>query len=223
MKKLSVLIALFMCVTIGGVYATWTYGGTDIADVFAEAKVTIADAEISGANGIYKIESNLVLVVEQANEEHEAKLVFQANDSNEIYLKVTFTPSSNAPAYVKADAVPSELYFSTTIPMQYRIDEDGNFDKTAEPVDIFKFSNTANGILDNTFEWTKQDNGTFIYAMNKADLEAAIQLNKTFVLDTKAEYDIFSGHAEYDPEGHPGVKEGLIGNIVARVTDGTVN
>ena len=39
MKRLSILIALMLCVTIGGVYATWTYAGTnDIADAFAEAK-----------------------------------------------------------------------------------------------------------------------------------------------------------------------------------------
>ena len=68
MKKLSVLIALMLCVTIGGVYATWSYAGTDdIADAFAEAKVTIADVELKGANGTYKIESNLVLTVDQAN------------------------------------------------------------------------------------------------------------------------------------------------------------
>ncbi len=33
MKKISALIAMFLCVTIGGVYATWSYAGTnDIAD-----------------------------------------------------------------------------------------------------------------------------------------------------------------------------------------------
>lgn len=30
MKKLSLLVALILCVTIGGVYATWTYAGNEI-------------------------------------------------------------------------------------------------------------------------------------------------------------------------------------------------
>ena len=92
MKKLSVLITIMLCVTIGGVYATQTYAGTnDIADAYAEAKVTITDAELTGANGTYKIESNLVLTVDQANKNHEAKLVFAANDGKPITLKYIFT------------------------------------------------------------------------------------------------------------------------------------
>ena len=56
-RAITLLLALALCVTIGGVYAVWTYAGTDdIADAFAEAKVTIADTELTGANGTYKID-----------------------------------------------------------------------------------------------------------------------------------------------------------------------
>ena len=225
MKKLSLLVALFMCLTIGGVYATWSYAGTnDIADSFAEAKVTIADAELTGANGTYKIESNLVLTVDQANDDHEAELIYSSNDGQEPYLKVTFTPAANAPQNIKDSAVPSELYFGTTVPMQYRLNlETNDFDKTATPVDIFTFSNVSNGELDVNITWTKQGDGSFVYVLDKDALQDAIKLSRTFVLDTKAEHDIFGGHAEYDPVGNPGVKEGLVGNIIVRVTDGTVN
>ena len=215
---------MFTCLTIGGVYATWSYAGTnDIADAFAEAKVTIADAELTGANGTYKIESNLVLTVDQANDAHEAELVFEGSDGEAPYLKVTFTPAVNAPQNIKENAVPSELYYGTTIPMQYRVGADGNFDKTATPVDIFEFSNKSDGNFSPNIQWTKESNGTFTYTLDEAALKAAIKLSDTFVLDTKAEHDIFGGHAEYDPVGNPGVKEGLVGNIIVRVTDGTVN
>ncbi|MBE5754929.1 MAG: hypothetical protein E7340_06345 [Clostridiales bacterium] len=213
-----------MCLTIGGVYATWQYAGTnDIADAFAETKVTIADAELTGANGTYKVESNLVLTVDQANTDHEAKLVFASNNDSAIFLKVTFTPAETAPKEIKENGVLSELYFDTTVPMQYRVGADGSFSKNAAPVDIFTFSNTANGSLDKPFTWTKEANGTFTYTLNQTDLEGMISLSQTFVLDTKHEHDVFGGHVEYDPEGHPGVKEGLVGNILVRVTDGTVN
>lgn len=224
MKKLSVLVALLLCVTIGGVYATWSYAGTnDIADAFAEAKVTITDAELVGANGVYVVDSNLVLTVDQANEDHEAKLVFASNNGDPIFLKVTFTPSANAPQDVKDNGVLSELYFGTTVPMQYRMDAEGNFSKTGTPTDIFTFSNVANGELDNTFEWHAEDDGTFTYTLDEDDLKDAIQLSRTFVLDTKQEHDVFGGHASPDPETNPDLREGLVGNIIVRVTDGTVN
>ena len=210
MKKLSVLIALMLCITITGVYAAWSYAGTDdLADVFAEAKVTIADVELQGANGIYHISSNLVLTVDQANEAHEAKLVFASNNDQPIELKVTFTPAANAPQAIKENAVPTEVYFGTTTAMQYKMDAEGNYSATGTPTDIFKFSNVANGELDQPISWTKNPDGTFTYTMDQAALEEAIQLTQTFVLDLKTEHDAF--------------REALAGNIVVRVTDGTVN
>ena len=201
MVRLGLIALLLVCITITGVYAVWTYAGTnDIADAYAEAKVTIADVELTGANGTYKIESNLVLTIDQANDDHEAELVFGANDGQPIYLRVTFTPATNAPQDIKENGVPSELYFGTTTEMKY----DG--------VDIFTFANSGNGELDNIFDWTKQTedgNVSFVYELDQAALESMISLSKTFVLDTKAEHDAF--------------RLALTGNIVARVTDGTVN
>lgn len=209
MKKLSILIALMLCVTIGGVYAAWTYAGTnDIADSYAEVKVTIADAELTGANGTYKITSNLVLTVEQANEAHEAELVFAANNDQDIYLTVTFTPAKNAPKDIKDNAVPSELYFGTTVPMEYKMDANGNYSENGTPTPIFTFSNPSDGIFSKNFEWTKQPNGTFTYTLGKDELKTMITLSQTFVLDLKSEHDAF--------------REALSGNIVVRVTDGVV-
>lgn len=215
MKKLGVLIALFTCLTIGGVYATWSYAGTnDIADSFAEAKVTIADAELTGANGTYKIESNLVLTVDQANDAHEAVLVFDSNDGKDIHLTITFTPAKNAPVDIKKNGVPSELYFDTTTAMQYKMDEDGNYSETGTPTNIFVFSNVGNGVIDEPFTWvpgelvegSSEFYKSFTYTIGEAELKDMIKLSQTFVLDIKAEHDAF--------------RTALSGNIVARVSDG---
>ncbi|MBE6662317.1 MAG: hypothetical protein E7606_03430 [Ruminococcaceae bacterium] len=210
MKKLSLLILLMLCITISGVYAAWIYAGTnDIADVYTEAKVTIADVELQGANGTYHISSNLVLTVDQKNENHEAELVFASNNTEAIFLKVTFTPAANAPQTIKENAVPTEIYYTVTTPMQYKMDADGNYLESGTPTDIFTFSNPSDGYLNNTITWTEEGDGTFSYTMNETDLKAAISLSQTFVLDTKAEHDAFGA--------------ALAGNIVVRVTDGTVN
>ena len=209
MKKLSLLIALFMCLTIGGVYATWSYAGTnDIGDAFAEAKVTIADVELTGANGTYKVESNLVLTVDQANANHDAKLVFASNNSDEIFLKITFTPATNAPQTIKDNAVPTQLYFSTSTAMQYKIDGNGNYSESGTPTDIFAFTMVKTTPFAANITWNEESDGSFTYSMDKTALQTAITLSQTFKLDTKAEYDAF--------------KVALAGNIVANVTDGIV-
>lgn len=210
MKKLSVLLALMLCVTITGVYAAWTYAGTnDIADAFAESKITIADAELTGANGTYTITSNLVLTVDQANDDHEAELVFSSNDGQPIHLTVTFTPAANAPQTIKDNAVPSELYFDTTTVMQYKIDAEGNYDENGTPTDIITFANPADTIFAENVTWVgPQADGSFTYTLDEAALKAQISLTRVFVLDIKAEHDAF--------------REALTGNIRARITDGTV-
>lgn len=207
MKKLTVLLALMLVVTIGGVYATWSYAGTnDIADSFAEAKVTITDAVLTGANGTYTIESNLVLSIDQKNDNHETELIYSSNDGQPIYLKVTFTPAANAPQEIKNAAVPSELYFGTTTTMTYSIDADGDYDANGTATEIFKFKNKSDGNFSKNFDWNSESNGTFTYTLDEAALKDEIQLSQTFVLDTKAEHDKF--------------REALSGNIIARVTDG---
>ena len=221
MKKLSLLVALLLCVTIGGVYATWTYAtDNDIYDAFSEAKVTITDATSAGANGVYKIESNLVLSIDQANDDHEAVLLFESTNTEDPYLKITFTPASYAPADIKENGVPSELYFGLTVPMQYTIDADGNYDADGTAVDIFVFANETNGIFEENVVWNKEADGSFTYTLDKTALQTQISLNHAelcgvnnaggkLVLDTKAEHDAF--------------RECLTGNIVARVTDGSIN
>ena len=215
MKKLSVLIALLLCVTITGVYAAWTYAGTnDIADVYTEAKVTIADVELSGANGTYHITSNLVLTVDQKNEDHHAELVFGSNNDQPIFLKVTFVPAANAPQDIKENAVKTEIYYGVTTEMAYKIDAEGNYDENGTAKNIFKFINVKNDRLDHEITWNKEADGTFSYMMDETALKAAIMLNdndgaEPFVLDTKAEHTAFGA--------------ALAGNIIVRVTDGTVN
>ncbi len=210
MKKLSVLIALMLCVTIGGVYATWSYTASeDIYDAFAEAKVTIADAVSLGSNGEYKIESNLVLTVDQANDDHEAELVFSSNNGQDIFLKVTFTPNKDAPQSIKDNAISSELYFGTTTTMQYKMDADGNYSETGTAKDIFTFTNASDGVFSPNVTWTKDPDGVFTYTLNETALKGVISLSQIFKLDTKGEHDAF--------------RTALNGNIVARVTDGIVS
>ncbi len=205
MVRLGLIILMLLCVTITGVYAVWTYAGTDdIADAFAETKVTIADTQLTGANGTYTITSNLVLTIDQKNDQHEAEMIFAANDGNPIHLTVTFTPAANAPQNIKEYAVPTQIFFGTTTAMKYKIDNDGNYSETGTETDILSFTNHEGNKLD--IVWTDNGDGTFSYTMDEDTLKSQISLSQDFILDIKSEYNAF--------------RAALNGNVVAHVTDG---
>ena len=214
MVRLGLIILMLLCVTITGVYAVWTYAGTDdIADAFAETKITIADTQLTGANGTYTITSNLVLTIDQKNDQHEAEMIFAANDGNPIHLTVTFTPAANAPQDIKDNAVPSELYFTTTTTMEYKMDAEGNYSNEGTAKPILVFTNYSDGTFSPNVTWTRNVDAegtiTFTYTLDETALRGMIQLNGTFVLDTKAEHDAF--------------RTALSGNILARITDGNID
>ena len=223
MKKLSLLIAMILCATIGGVYAAWTYALTDdIADAFEEIKISVADAELTGSNGTYKITSNFKLVIDQRDDDHYAELLFVPTGEEEVKLTLTFTPASFAPEAVKADAVPTEFYFATPNPIQYKMDAAGNYDANGTAKDILVFSNLSDGVFSPNVTWGEPDeNGVFTVVFNEAQLKEMIKLNvfdvvvdgqtitDTFKLDLKSEHDAF--------------RDSFLGiSILARLTDGVV-
>ena len=181
---------------------------------FQKVEITIADTQLTGANGTYKIESNLVLTIDQNTNAHDAKLVFSSNNSAPIYLTVTFTPAPNAPENIKKDGVPSELYFTTTTTMEYKMDAQGNYDKeNGTPTPILEFTNYSDNKFSPNVTWTRTEdadgNITFTYTLDEEALTNMISLNGTFILDTKAEHDAF--------------REALSGNILVRITDGIID
>lgn len=210
MKKVGGLIALATVVTIGGVYATWTYsnGALDIADVTKEMVIEMDAATITGVSGTYSVTSNVSFSIDQAgtNTEdinfHKAILNIKTTDNEAPYITITFTPSENADSTIKKNAVDSEYYFTTTTTMQYAM-TNGDYDANGTKTDIFRFptSSTAQPI-----QWEKQANGTFTYTFDQVAIEAAVQIND-FILDTKAEHDAF--------------KSVLNGNVIIYVSDGT--
>ena len=198
MRKLSILVALILCVTIGGVYATWSYPGADVADGHYEVVVELEQATLGGSSGAYAIEANFRIGIDQtADGDYSAKLVFHSTNSSDPYIKITFTPSSLAPDAVKASGLDSEFYLTTTTEMEY----DGKA--------IFTFDNPSDGVFTKNVTWNKESDGSFTYTYDYATIQEMIKLSDDFVLDTKAKYDDFSSC--------------LNGNIKLCLTDGTVN
>lgn len=222
MKKLSALIALLVCVTIGGVYATWTYSDTnDIADVQKEITVTMPDATLSGANGVYKIETDLAITIDQKDaKDHTAVLKFSENSK----ITVTFTVADFAPNTIKEHGLDTKLYFGTskdaTGGMVYKMDAAGNYSATGTATPIFNFKYNASNMLnikclheagEGDAKWTRSEvDGviTFTYVLSLDEIAEIITLSQNFVLDIHDEYRAF--------------RDATTGTVICFVTDGVV-
>lgn len=173
MKKLSLLIALCMLLTIGGVYATWTYTqNTDVADEAVNMNLNLADVAYSGSYGTYRIDtSGLSMVIDpKAGTSHTTALYMTGN------IVITFTPNSVAPVEVKENGVDSTYVFSISGSNWKYEDQDVVTVTHTETHDII---------------WDRNNDGTFSYTISAADLEDHISLT-AFDLDTKAKYDAYN-------------------------------
>ena len=104
MRKLSLLIAMILCVTIGGVYAAWTYTNPakDLTDERIEQLITISTATEEGAAGTYAIETNVTgMSIEQLGTNNEGKdfhtavLEYTTKDGAAPYVKFTLKLKEN--------------------------------------------------------------------------------------------------------------------------------
>lgn len=109
MKKLSTLIAMILCVTIGGVYATWSYRNT-AQEIKHDVPIALGmDFSQDGAEGEYKIvrpETAAIKIEPTSSSDYKAKLT----NTSDIYL--VFTPYSNASETAQEVGLDTYFYFT---------------------------------------------------------------------------------------------------------------
>ena len=99
MKKLSLLIALALIVTIGGVYAAWNYSQGSAASVEITREINMAQVNTEGSKGtISATPSNVAFLVDDAGDYH-TKLTGTGE------FAITFTPNAGADATTTANGV----------------------------------------------------------------------------------------------------------------------
>lgn len=195
MKKLSLLIAMILCVTIGGVYATWTYTqNTDVADEAVNKTMNLTGVAYSGSYGTYLINADSLLL--KIDPEEGSTHITSLDITGEIII--TFTPNSVAPQNIKDEGVPSTFQFSLSN-TNWKYD-DGHGDG---PQDVISLTHTGKEDID----WGDADeNGVFTRTIEATELATYLNLTK-FNLDTKVKYDAYSAVLGQ-------------GNIILTVSDG---
>lgn len=171
MKKLSILIALILCITIGGVYATWVYSQSDdVADITGAKAITMTEATFTGTYGTYHVNtSELSMVVDpKEGTTHNTALKISGN------LVISFTPNTYAPEDVKNGGVPSTFAFSLS-----------NANWKYNGRDIMRVDTEKHNIT-----WAPDGSGAFTFTITAAELANYITLTE-FTLDTKVDYDAY--------------------------------
>ena len=180
MKKLSLLLALLLVITVGGVYATWIYTDkTDVADLAPTVGINLTEATFAGTYGTYEVDTtSLALKVDpKPGTTFTTGLLI----SGDIIIK--FKPQTYAPVEVKEEGVPTTFQFSlTNTSWQF---DDGHGEGAR---DIITLAHPEK----HNVTWSAPDqNGTLTYTISATELASHIGLTE-FTLDTKVLYDQFA-------------------------------
>ena len=178
MKKLSLLIALCMLLTIGGVYATWIYSESKI-DAQTEpfvSKMGVIGHE--GDTGVYTFVNNsLDFAIEPDAQDTKITTLVWGTGS----MTLVFTPKSDITDADLARALGATLTVeqaSTTL---------GTYDSTT----IYTIDTEFEIVLDAETDWEEHDDGAYYtYTITGEDLEGSVGVN-AFHLPTEDEYIAF--------------------------------
>ena len=185
MKKLSLIVVLILCITVGGVYATWNYARYTVDSKQASATAVITGTH-SSAKGVISLATDVKrVIVDDSNNDFAAEVFFGQVDANSQIvedvtdadgeIEITFTANAGADESVLQNGIP--LLVSVT----------ANKLGTYLGADVFEIKTESYTIQ--TSEFVKaSDASVFTTTINLKDF---IGLKNEIVLDTYAEYQAF--------------------------------
>ncbi len=184
MKKLSLLIALAMIVTVGGVYATWNYAETAMQDVTHEFKnLGITDVDTKTVSGSIAVTDTLILKIDDEGNFTPGwdSDVTAANAGN---LQMVFTPNPGA----------NDTTFTYTVTIKNNTyTPDGG-----QAVGIFKVNGDATAkadavtVLTGTFNYTHGQSEICKAVITLDDIKAVLVPNDAITLPTINDYTSYS-------------------------------
>ena len=191
MKKMSTLIALATLVTIGGVYASWTYSSSGkLSSTFyldGSANVGITD-KVGAEKGSLEINrDNFSIVIDDADGDHNAD--FSVNGD----LKITYTPSLAVSDEVKKNGLNLVFTLQSTIGKYedvsiFALCADAHDIATGTPIDVDPDTDFATKFV-YTISATEIDKALSFYTNVHSEEEATD--DGVLRLDTEEKYDAF--------------------------------
>ena len=176
MKKLSVLIALALCITIGGVYAAWTYATGNVTNNTNLSDISVGmEVEKNSSKGTLTAEfSQTPNFSVEPDTGNVPKL---QNNDTDVKLVITFTPDDAAEPDVKTHGIDVTVTLSASGFGQYNSGTDVISVKTAQ-IDISKG------------DWTVSD-GVLTYEITSDTIIGCLSVDNTKALTTATEAETF--------------------------------
>ncbi len=168
MKKLSVLIALALVLTIGGAYAAWSYSTGLPTDKTATGTLTMGTKveDNSTPYGTYAVSSVPTITVEPASTTDYTTTL----DPSEEVFTVTFTPDADAPDTVKANALATQVVVTVTAAGSYN----------SNPM----IAAATDNRIDLT--WSENDDGSFTATVTAAQIANCLDLTENVLPNPEA-------------------------------------
>lgn len=157
MKKLSLLISLILCVTIGGVYAAWNYAGTSTEiSTHTSSPIVLTGADQNEKAGTYTLVSNIqgIRIEPETQENKKATLVPVYTNGNVPTLTLTFTPAVDAGDAIETDALETYVYFG--IATDYQWNSTSVFTFTHDVENAIKINKATATVNEGEYKWEKQ-------------------------------------------------------------------
>lgn len=206
MKRLGMLVAALLCVTIGGVYAAWTYAeNSGIAPVEKDKAIQLESyIDSKEAPGVYNINPIVNSVNPEVNDEDlfyfDSALSVEGNTENphkvmlvvNCDLEITFKPSDYATDDVKTGAIDTTVTFSM-------LDSYANLEMNGQRLftSFAPTTVTISGVTttDEVHKWTwDEGRGLFTYTITRVRLLTHLNfvMNENFKLETSQDHQAFS-------------------------------
>jgi hypothetical protein len=202
MKKIRAIVLALLCLTIGGVYATWTFADDTSVDRKGQTvTITLAGkaetSEVLGSLAVTLSKDFEMTIDQKEVGDHTAVLKIAPGSS----IELKFTPNDNAAIDIRNNGIKAHFYFAVSSSLQYN---DANSD-SAGLRPVFAVNTNTKYIIDRADEtsvagenevifgkWVKPENSdSFVCTIDAATLGSYITLNN-FKIDNSEEYAAFN-------------------------------
>lgn len=118
MKKLSLLIALCMLLSIGGVYATWTYAGAEMKESHKHMDIQLADPDSTNVEegSILNILNTMTATLDDTDNDHQAEVVITGK------MVFVFKAGHGSSDEIQTNGLPLQFQVENRNPLNYTYD-----------------------------------------------------------------------------------------------------
>lgn len=177
MKKLGLLAALALVTTVGGVYATWNYVGSDPSSPASTTKtLTITQGVVSGSTGKLEVTTPSTLIIDDAG-----NYVPGWGDQCDGDLVITFTPGKGAPE--------ATFQYTINITGNSYADPENGAQKIINVTDADP--DTEGDQIIGTFTYDPADASTAVKTWTLDEVKAMLPLNTDYTVATYEEYKAY--------------------------------